>query len=355
LRRIGTRLAGAAILALALAASACDRTPQLLPASADSTKASPDTFAILANQAADQWDAGNDQQGSALSARVLLEGLKLRPSTPWPQRVKTLLDSLGVAAEVEGDGHLLVVNMFSRALGADASFPYLYWRDGGPRVQTLEGTDLHLSAVAGRGFKSDGQPSDTAQVAVLFGRRAGAGLQPIVMVWGYATGGRWNLEQTLGPDSLGGTGNGQFSPDPKSPVLDVRTYEPTPYFEECATCPHVYHERTFAWGSKGFTSTTDQLVPSPYTAFTAFITALVAGDRVEAARHVTDPSLIDFAIRFEWQVPGRGRWRLAPISDESASAMTFLRGANDAYRVAFEARDGDWVVAGFEPTIRPVE
>ncbi len=355
MRRAGTRLAALAVLALALAAGACSRTPQLMPAEADSTKASPDTFAILADQAADQWDAGNDQQGSALSARVLLEALRLRPHSPWPQRVKTLLDSLGVAAEVEGDGHLLVVNMFSRALGADASFPYLYWRDPTPRVQTLEGTDLHLSAVAGRGFKSDGQPSDTAQVAVLFGRRAGPGLQPIVMVWSYAKGGRWNLQQTLGPDSLGGTGSGQFSPDPKSPVLDVRTYQSTPYFEECATCPHVVHERTFAWGPQGFTTTSDQVVPSPYAAFTAFVGALIAGDRVEAARHVTDPALIDFAQRFGWQDPGRGRWRLAPVSDESAKAMTFLRGANDAYRVAFESRDGDWVVAGFEPTVRPLE
>lgn len=344
-----------ALLALALAASSCDRTPQLLPAGADSTQAAPDTFAVLARDAADRWDAGDDEQGSALSARVVLEAFKLRPTAPWRPRARGVLDSLGIAAEVEGDDRLLVVNMFSRARGGDASYPFLFWRADGPRVQPLEGADLHLAAVAGRGFTAASEPTDTAQAAVLFWRRVGAGQQPILMAWRYAKGGRWDLAQTLGSDSLGGIGGGEFVGREPGQALNVRTYRPTPHFEECATCPHVYHERAFAWRTGGFERTSDQVVPSPYASFTAFIAALVAGDRPEATRHVVDPSLVEFARRHEWHVTGRGRWRLAPVSDERVTSMVFLRGAHDAYRVAFEPRDGDWVVAGFEPTIRPME
>ncbi len=356
MRRAARAASALALLgALAAAAAGCDRTPQLLPAGADSTKVKRDTLAILARRASERWDAGDDEQGSAMSAGVVLQALRLRPNAPWPQRAKGFLDSLGVASEVAGDQRAIVVNMFSRARGADASYPYLFWHDESPRMQALEATDLHLADVAARGFTPESKPSDTAQVAVLWGRRAGPGQQPILMVWRYAKGGRWNLAQTLGPDSLGGTGTGEFTGERSNAGLDVRTYRPTPYFEECATCPHVMHERTWVWGTDGFTRTADDVVPSPYAAFTSFVQALVAGDRARAARYVADPALIDFAYRFEWQVPSRGRWRLAPASDESLTAMIFLRGTSDAYRVAFQARDGDWVVSGFEPTVRPLE
>jgi hypothetical protein len=129
----------------------------------------------------------------------------------------------------------------------------------------------------------------------------------------------------------------------------------TPYFDECATCPHVFHERSFAWRRGGFTCTDEQIVPSPYSSFTAFIAALVAGDRGRASRYAVDPSLIEFARRYNWHDAGRGRWRLAPVSDESLTAMIFLRGASEAYRVTFEARDGEFVVAGFEATTRPMD
>lgn len=345
----------AALVATALGAAGCDRTPRLVPAGSDSTQASPDTLAILAREAANRWDAGDDEQGSSLSARVVLEALRLRPDAPWPERTRKLLDSLGIAAEVTGDDRLLVVNMFSRARGGDASFPFLYWRSGGPRMQPLESTDLHLLAIAGRGFTDDAEASDSARAAVLWGRRVGAGQQPMLMMWRHAKGGRWDLAQSLGADSLGGIGTGEFVGSDTSLALTTRAYRPTPYFDECATCPHVFHERHFAWRPAGFERTSDQVVPSPYSAFTAFVAALVADDRDRASRLAVDPSLVDFARRYEWHVPARGRWRVTPGTEEGLSSMVFLRGASDAFRVAFEARDGDWVVAGFEPAARPME
>lgn len=344
-----------AALAVALLASSCDRRPQIIPAGADSTGGRPDTFAVLARQASDRWDAGADDDAAVLSAKLVLEALRLRPTAPWPERAHGVLDSLGIAAEVAGDERLLVVNLFSRARGGDASYPFLYWHSGGPQVQALEANDLHLIAVTGRSFDRKSEPRDTSGIAVLWGRRAGPGLQPMLMVWNMSRGGRWDFAQVLGPDSLGGTGTGEFTGQDTSLALETRTYRPTPYFDECANCPHVYRERRFAWHRDGFERTDEQVVPSPYSSFTAFIAALMADDRDGAARHAVDPSLVDFARRYEWNVQGRGRWRVVPGSDESSTSMVFLRGASDAFRVTFEARDGDFVVAGFEATERPVE
>lgn len=347
--------AAAAAAVLALAGAGCDRRPTLVPASADSTAVAVDSLSVYARRAADRWDAGADDEAAALSARVVLEALRLRPTAPWPERAAGVLDSLGIAAETAGDERLLVLNLFSRARAGDASYAYLYWREDGPRVQPLESADLHLTAATGRGFDEQSRALDSSQVAVLWGRRAGSGLQPMLMVWSRAEGGRWDLVQSLGVDSLGGTGTGEFVGSDTSLALTTRTYRPTPWFDECATCPHVFHERRFAWRPEGFVRTDDQVVPSPYSSFTAFIDALMDGDRERASRYAVDPSLVEFAKRLEWHVPGRGRWRLAPVSDEGMTSMVFLRGAKDAFRVTFEPRDGDWVVAGFEPAERPVD
>ena len=345
----------AALAALLLGGAACDRTPRLVPEGADGAPASPDTLAMLAREAAGRWDAGDDEQGSSLSARVVLEALRLRPHAPWPERTRALLDSLGIAAEVSGDDRLFVVNMFSRARGGDASFPFLFWRAGGARMQPLETPDLRLLAVVGRGFTGQSEATDSARAAVLWARRVGAGQQPVLMAWRLARGGRWDLAQSLGPDSLGGIGTGEFAGSEGGLELTTRAYRPTPYFEECATCPHVFHERRFAWGPVGFARTDDVVVPSPYASFTEFIAALVADDRDRASLHAVDPSLVDFARRYEFHVPARGRWRVAPGSVDGVSSIVFLRGSTEAFRVAFEAREGDWVVAGFEPTSLPME
>lgn len=351
-----TALAVAAVVAaLAIGSASCDRTPRLVPAGADSLLAPRDTFTYLAREATLRWDAGDDEQGSALTARVVLEALRVHPDAPWPERARRLLDSLAISAEVAGDDRLLVVNLFSRARGGDVSYPFLFWRAGGPRLQPLEAADLRLLAVAGRGFAPTLEATDSARAAVLWARRVSAGQQMLLMSWNRGPGGRWDLAQTLGADSLGGVGTGEFAGADTGLVLTTRAYLPTPYFDECAGCPHVVHERRFAWRAAGFERVDDQIVPSPYASFTAFVAAVVADDRDAASRYSVDPSLMDFARRHDWHLPSRGRWRVAPGTVDGSVSMVFLRGARDAFRVAFEARDGDWVVAGFEPVTRPVE
>jgi hypothetical protein len=343
----------APLLVLALVAG-CSRQPRLVPASADSTAAGPDSFAVFADQAVDAWESAQNDQAAALSARAIREALQVRPNAPWLERVRGVLDSLGMAADVAGGDAAVVANLFTRSDPEGESWPFLFWHEvGGVRFQAVDGHGLHLDEVATHRFGSSGAPSDSAQVAVLWGRRVAGGRAPMVMTYRHARG-RWNLLQTLGADSLGGTGTGDFTTD-STRALVMRTYRPAPWFDECATCPHVFHERGFAWGPGGFRSVDDRVVPSPYGTFATFIAALISGDRDRAESVVVDRSLVDFARRFEWQSPSRGRWRVAPASDESGAEVVFLRGASEAYRVRFEPRDGDWVIAGFEPTTHSIE
>ena len=137
--------------------------------------------------------------------------------------------------------------------------------------------------------------------------------------------------------------------------LITKTFRSTPWFDECATCPHVLHERRFHWESQGFVRDDDRIVASPYATFTSFVAALVEGDRSAAEKYVADPSLVEFARRYEWHDPALGRWRPAPGTEANSPEMVFFRGRSDAFRVMFQARGGGWVVLGFEATTRSVE
>ena len=341
-------------LAVAFAVNGCDRKPRLVPRSAaDSTSASGlDSVTILARTASQEWESGQPDQAAAVSARVVRARLEANAGAgTWNDRARGLLDSLGIACEVAGSGNAVVVNLFSRAEAEGNSWPYFFWSEtDGVRAQPLEGRGMRLLDASTRGFEG-AAAGDSAQLAVLWGRRAGAGQQPLLLTWRHARGGRWDLAQTLGPDSLGGTGTGQF--DDRD--LVTRTFRATPYFDECATCPHVLHERRFEWGPAGFTRTDDRVVASPYATFTAFVSALVAGDRDAAQEQVADPSLVEFARRYEWHDPALGRWRPAPGTEANAPEMTFFRGRNDAFHVTFQPRGARWVVLGFESTTRSVE
>lgn len=345
-----------ALLAAAALAPGCDRRPQLVPASADSTAVAVDSFSVYARWASDAWDRGDGEIGARASARLVHEALRARPNAPWAERARGVLDSLGIAAEVHGNGLATCVNLFSRIEPEGDSWPYLFWNEAGEiRLQGVDGRGLHLLEVATRHMLSGTDPGDSSQVAALWARRVGAGQQPQVMVWGYAPGGRWDLVQSLGADSLGGIGTAQFADLDSVIELVSRTYRPTAYFDECASCPHVFREHRFTWGVAGFEALDDRIVPSAYTTFTALIAALMAGDRARAAEQVVDPSLIDFAKRFEWHRGSHGRWRVAPGTTESATQAVLFRGNSDAFRVTFEVRDGAWVIAGFEPTARSLE
>jgi len=337
---------------IALAATGCDRTPKLVPRSADSLAAGQDSVAILARMATQQWESGQPDQAAAVSARVVRARLEAAAASPdWSDRTRSLLDSLGIACEVAGSGNAVVANLFSRAETDGNSWPYFFWTErDGVRQQPLEGRGMRLLDASTRGFEG-AAAGDSAQLAVLWARRSGSGQQPLLITWRHARGGRWDLAQTLGPDSLGGTGSGQFD----GQDLVTRTFRATPYFDECATCPHVVHERRFQWGPQGFARVDDRIVASPYATFATFVAALIAGDRDAAQELVADPSLVEFARRYEWHDPALGRWRPAPGTEANAPEMVFFRGRTDAFRVMFQPRGARWVVLGFESTTRSVE
>jgi hypothetical protein len=192
---------------------------------------------------------------------------------------------------------------------------------------------------------------------VLYARRAGSGLMPVMMAWRTAERPTdWRLAQTLGPDSLGGIGTGAFYTTPEGAIeLQTRTYRPPAFFAECATCPHLVKVRRFAWEEQRFVrAAPDSVVPSPYATFVHFIHALVTNERDQAEALVVNRDVIDRAHDLQWSRPA-GAWRVAPSTDERSNPMMFFRGDQEAYRVSFVPRGDDWLIFQIEEASRAVE
>jgi len=342
--------------------SGCSRQPRFVPASADSSLAAPgDSLAEQVRVLNERWSApGGGEEAARLTAQVLLRDLRARLETGPPAalegRARALLDSLDVGAEFAGAPCALAVNFFTRSDPTTGSWPWVFWSGGTTvQAQAVEGAGMGLVGLAVRGL--DGTPGDSGRapgIAALFERRAGGGQQPLLLAWRVA-GERLELAQTLGPDSLGGTGTGAFgTAGDTAVVLGTRTWRPTPSFDECATCPHVYHERRFRWGRDGFERMEDLVVQTPYAVFVQLIQALTVGDRDGAAERVTRPALVESARRAGWAI-ANGAWRAAPGSEARRNEMIFYRGANEAWKVRFERHGGGWRVDAFEATTRVIE
>ena len=347
---------------LGVALSGCSRQPRFVPASADSSRAvAGDSLAVQVRILNERWSAaGGGEEASRLTAQVLLQDLRARlaaePRFSWEERARALLDSLDVGAELASSRCALGVNFFSRSDPTAGSWPWIFWCGGAAvQAQAVEGAGMGLVGLAARGLS--GAVADSGKspgIAALFARRAGGGQQPLLLTWRVA-GARLELAQTLGPDSLGGVGTGAFeAPGDTAVVLGTRTWRPTPRFDECATCPHVYHERRFRWGLEGFERLEDALVPTPYVTFVQLIQALTTGDRDAALQLVTRPALVESARRADWATV-KGSWRAAPGSGERSDELVFYRGANEAWKVRFERHGSGWRVDTFEATARVIE
>jgi hypothetical protein len=359
------------VAALLATAAGCGRRTTLSTSGSDSTSAiSSDSVAILARDVQAQWEGGSPEDGASLSAALLNAEFGRRPPEQWDDRAHALLDSLSIGAELASGPCIEVANFFARANPDGGSWPYLFWcGDKRPHSQEIDGRGLHLVAVATASMgapapvairipfapkPAPAAPKGAAAVAVLFAHRAGGGSQPLVMTWWHAhRDDPWMLAQTLGADSLGGVGTGEFTVG-DTLTLVTRTYQPSRGFDECATCPHVYRTHRFRWRGQGFTRIEDQRVTSPYATFVLYIAALAANDHDAAMRYVTDPDLIDRANHLDWGRP-KGSWRVAPETDETASHMVFFRGPSETYRVDFVQDGGDWKITNFEPTTRSIE
>lgn len=353
----GTTIARSILLIALLASIGCQRRVQLASEEADSTAHGIDSSMVRMRAAQQRWEvAGEGEEAAALSARMLADQLAPLPPGMWKARAESLLDSLGIGSETATAPCALAVNFFSRGDPAAGAWPYLLWcGDDHPKVQAIEGRGMRLLALGSRGLEERPAKDSTPGLAVLFGRRGGGGQQPLLMAWKAAGPGRFTLDQTLGPDSLGGVGAGEFEAFADTAIdLVVRTYRTPRGFEECATCPHVYTVRRFRWRAAGFERTEEKPVPSPYSTFVRFIQAMVANDENQAALLVTNTGLIDEARRHEWQRP-RGAWRIAPATDETPTHMVFFRGDDEAFRVDFTPRDEEWVISGFESVPRLID
>ena len=359
--RVARRALAAAIAALALAGVGCQRRVQLLPRDGDSTATSlADSATSLLRVAQSGWESGDDEAAAAASARALQADLLGRAPIEWTHRADFLLDSLGIGADFADAPCVLVVNFFSRSDPESGAWPYLFWcGDDGIEMQGIEGRGQRVQQVVARGLGGAvvSDADSGRAVAVLFSRRATSGAAPLAMTWSYDARRpkRWRLSQSLGADSLGGFGTGDFEAVSDTIVyLVARTYRAPAGFQECTTCPHLYMTHRFRWRTGGFVRVSDETAPSTYATFVHFIQALTAGDAQTAQSFVTDPGVVAEAQRFDWQHP-KGAWRTAPSSEESPLRLMFYRGQQESYLVRFESRGGNWLISGFDSVPRNVE
>jgi hypothetical protein len=333
--------------------SSCERRTTLV-ARGDSTEvASGDTARALVRDVQRAWEQRGDlDEAAEMTATLLLAEFRRLDPNSWVDRTEALCDSLGIGVETGGSPCGLAVNLFLRSDPGAGSWPFLFWCTGRDvRMHALEGRNLRLLGAAAR---SDSGASDYTSFAALYARSRGTRQEPLLMVWNRPEKGDWRLMQTLGPDSLGGTGTAELKTTRSADVeVESRTYRTPQGFEECPTCPHVYWTHRFRWGLFGFERVEDAAVPSAYATFVQFILALSRGAS-DPALYVTDPALIDEALRLDWQSM-RGVWRIAPKSEEAGSELTFFRGPQEAYRVRFVPRDDQYLIAGFEVVQRTVE
>ena len=336
--------------------TSCNRKPHLVPAAADSTAAIPhDSTALYVQMARDAWQNAEEGAHAAdLTARLILDRMRGDKDQTLGGAARDFVDSLGMGAEVAGRDPA-VVNLFSRSDPTGGSWPFVFWREGAAvHYQPLDASGLHLSGTT----LEASQPSKAQRFAALFSGSGPTGQQPFAFVWERPPGAAsWRLAQSLGTDSLGRTGNAKIldGAGPDGAVLETRTYTVEHGFDECASCPHVYKVRRFKWDAPGLVTATVSSEHTPYAAFVALVTALAAGNRAAAAQLVSDPGLLATADGYAWGVSSKGRWRLAPGTNASATELLVFRGAQEAYRVHFMPRGEDWVVSAFEPASRSVE
>jgi hypothetical protein len=189
-------------------------------------------------------------------------------------------------------------------------------------------------------------------MAALFARARGPRQEPILFLWAMS-GDQWRMLQTLGPDSLGGYGEGRFVSEGDRLELEVRTYRPRRGFDECVTCPHVWYVHRFRWQDTGFVRTESRQESSTYATLVRFLDAMETHD-LNPALYATGSAVVDLARSFEWDVP-RGAWRVAPGSETAGLELLIFRGQKESYRVTFEPRAGDWLVSGIESVPRSIE
>jgi len=358
LARLAVLIRLALIVALALAAGACTRKTTLVEETEPAAGAvSPDSLASLLREVAQTWDTQTDDAHAAsLTGLAVYQDLCRRLPAEWRGRAEELLDSLGVGVETAGGPSGMIVNMFVRSDPSRGSWPAFYWRDAsGMCWQEIEGKGMGLVAMTTGAETSDSVAARApTRVAALFTRAKGSRQEPLLYSWTRrAKDSRWKIAQTLGPDSLGGFGTGRFATIDTTIELVVRTFRTPRGWEECNACPHLDREHRFRWGPSGFERTEDRELPSAYSTFVHFIDELMGADP-RAASRVTDPALLDLAIKLEWN-RSKGTWRISPAAESLGAEITFLRGSQEAFRVTFVPNGENWLITSIEPVVRSLE
>jgi hypothetical protein len=126
--------------------------------------------------------------------------------------------------------------------------------------------------------------------------------------------------------------------------------EPDSMFDECQACPRRIDELTFVERPEGFRLLDTRLLPTPYSAFTAFVHLLLEGNRTQAAKLVKNPVLVARAIASGWGAQ-RG-WRTWVVEESEPASpwpswiLVRFRGPSGLrrYKIDFETSRGRWVI-----------
>ena len=293
---------------------------------------------------------GYDLVGSM--GRRLLQSLG-RDGMIQAHAVEALLDSLGLDTEVALDptqphfALLMVRNPFRMTA---AAVGFLYWyRDRDLRQQ---GIVFHGTRRPRMRVWWTARSENPYECGVVSESLADGGRQNLLLLRLNGTATFWMLIQYEGSGPDLGSGEAQWVEinQSGSPELVVWTRaEADSTFEECASCPHLVHERIYVERDQGYELFDTRLVPSPYAAFTLFIRLLQHQNRGAASRLLDKPSRVADAVAEGWGRRGRSVWSVEYAEEAQAWPRWFearFRGPQGIvhYIVRFVFRDGRWLI-----------
>ena len=269
--------------------------------------------------------------------------------------IKPLLDSLGLDTDVATDPSqasfalVMVRNPYQFSV---YSVGFLYW--------WYRNQDLRMQGVVFRGGKEPtirvwwtGHPEGPYEWAVVDHER-GNGPARFTLMRLNSLGTSWALAHSDEEDPiLGDPGEAVFADldhDGRPELVQWAIAKTDSLFVPCSDCPRLMIEKTYVERQEGFTLHESRMMPSPYATFVTFVRLLLDNHRLEAARLVSDASLVTKSLAEGWGVSRKpGTWRIEyGEQDERWPRWLAMRFEGPQgvrrYIVHFGLRDGRWII-----------
>ena len=358
--------AGTLVLAVALVACGAAIAPRLADAQSIQVWVPPPNDSLTSwaaeARARFQANAGDSVNGTNYRAYDLVGQMSRRLLRALGPRhlalahdVKPMLDSLGLDTDVATDptqgSFALVMVRNPYRFSADA-VGFLYW--------WYRGQDLRMQGVVFRGGKEPairvwwtGNPNAPYEWAVVDHER-GNGPARFTLLRINALGSSWAVAHSDEEDPiLGEPGEAVFADldhDGRPELIQWAIARTDSLFIPCSDCPRLTIQKTFVERQEGFTLLESRLMPSPYATFVTYVRLLLDNHRLEAAKLVSDPSVVTQSLAAGWGVSRKpGTWQVEyGEQGERWPRWLEMRFAGPQgvrrYVVHFTMRDGRWII-----------